>query len=356
MNFSNGEERLDDLIDFASRENQKRGFLFVSKVLGKHIPVAPAVMRAIYNELADLCYIDESTYVIGMAETATGLGAGVADSLSKKNPDCDVFYQHTTRHKLDHPVWFTLDEIHSHAVDHIMYQPNQDIYPRVMSATKLILVDDEVTTGRTLCLLASRVIDRIPSIKELVIVTLANWINKGHAGMFDDLGVSVKFVQLLKGEFTFTPNPDFNVRLPDNVDDDVCYVESRDDLGRTGLKMPYQTEYDKILPYGHSHEPTVVVGTGEHLYYPFLLAEHLAKEGDVVFQSTTRSPILKGDAIKRKICFDAGNAKVNFIYNLPPDRKIRIFCENENSHEMNGLLKGAIEEVENEHIKSFINC
>lgn len=33
--------RLDELIAFASRLNPRRGYLFVSRVLGKHIPVRP---------------------------------------------------------------------------------------------------------------------------------------------------------------------------------------------------------------------------------------------------------------------------------------------------------------------------
>lgn len=348
IDFSYGQERLDDLLEFASRENQKRGFLFVSKVLGKHIPVAPAVMRAVYDELAELCHVDCGTYVIGMAETATGLGAGFADSLARKNPHYNVFYQHTTRHKLDHPIWLTLDEIHSHAVDHILYRPCECLHQDVMSAEKLILVDDEVTTGRTLLLLASGVIAKIPSIKEVIVVTLASWLKKENISNFDGLDVPVSFVQLLRGEFTFTPNSDFKVRLPGNVDDGLCYDESRDDLGRTGLKMPYQLEDDQTFSDVNLNEPTVVVGTGEHLYYPFLLAERLSKKADTVFQSTTRSPIMKGDAIKRKVRFDPGNGKVNFIYNLPQDRKMLMLCESTNAIEVNGLLRGEQEEVADE--------
>ena len=71
-----GEKRLEELLDFASRENQKRGYLFVSKVLGKHIPVKPSVMRSLYQELSQQCGAGLSSYVVGMAETATGLGAG----------------------------------------------------------------------------------------------------------------------------------------------------------------------------------------------------------------------------------------------------------------------------------------
>lgn len=36
-----GEVSLDDLFDIAERRNPKRAFLFVSKVLGRHIPCHP---------------------------------------------------------------------------------------------------------------------------------------------------------------------------------------------------------------------------------------------------------------------------------------------------------------------------
>ena len=40
---------LTDLFDIAERRNPKRAFLFVSKVLGRHIPVSPLVMRNVYT-------------------------------------------------------------------------------------------------------------------------------------------------------------------------------------------------------------------------------------------------------------------------------------------------------------------
>ncbi|CAK9885520.1 MAG: hypothetical protein XXXJIFNMEKO3_01920 [Candidatus Erwinia impunctatus] len=42
----------ESLFDIAERRNPKRAFLFVSKVLGRHIPVKPAVMREVYQQLA----------------------------------------------------------------------------------------------------------------------------------------------------------------------------------------------------------------------------------------------------------------------------------------------------------------
>ena len=45
---------LRELIGFASRENNKRGFLFVSKVLGKHIACKPSSMENIHKSLAEM--------------------------------------------------------------------------------------------------------------------------------------------------------------------------------------------------------------------------------------------------------------------------------------------------------------
>ncbi len=41
-------QRLDSLVGYSSRINKKRGFFFVSKVLGKHTPCKPSLMRTTY--------------------------------------------------------------------------------------------------------------------------------------------------------------------------------------------------------------------------------------------------------------------------------------------------------------------
>src|SRR3546814_15177903 len=40
------------LFGFAERRNPKRAFLFVSKVLGRHVPVRPSIMNASFHSLA----------------------------------------------------------------------------------------------------------------------------------------------------------------------------------------------------------------------------------------------------------------------------------------------------------------
>ncbi|WP_052771921.1 phosphoribosyltransferase domain-containing protein [Vibrio mexicanus] len=176
---------LNELLDFASRENPKRGFLFVSKVLGKHIPVKPNMMRKTYDLLASDLFEDVSTFMVGMAETATGLGAGVADSLARKQKR-DVYYQHTTRHECNKPIWFTLDESHSHAVDHILYEPDSRLFGQILSCERLVLVDDEISTGRTLGLLGTKLLNRLPNVKEVVIVSLVNWLGEKDHSQYAD--------------------------------------------------------------------------------------------------------------------------------------------------------------------------
>ncbi len=343
LSLTQGSERLDELVDFASRENQKRGFLFVSKVLGKHIPVRPSLMRSIYDELADQCDISGNCYVFGLAETATGLGAGVADSLSLAHPETSVFFHHTTRHTLNHPLWFTISENHSHAVSHLVYRPQSQLLPAIEETQTLILVDDEITTGNTLRQLAKELIDKLPKLKKLIIVSLVSWLDASAKQSFANLPLSVEFVNLIEGQFAFDADMSFSSQLPADTDSSLCDIDSRDDIGRTAIQMPYRDNLPSITTVDDS---VVIVGTGEHLYLPFLTAERLEQLGkDVLFQSTTRSPILMGDGIGRKIKFDVSEQKVNYIYNLPKDKKPIVLCETQELADSNGFYQGHYQEV-----------
>lgn len=350
--FSNGENRLDELLGFASRANPKRGYLFVSNVLGKHVPVQPSVMRQTYSELATLCIdqgtvspeLSSSVYVVGMAETATGLGAGIADSYAKLLPNHRVIYQHTTRHIVDRPIWIQADESHSHAVDQLLYQPNIDVKTDIKQSSHLILVDDEVSTGRTLFKLAEKLLPELPHVKTIQIVTLVNWLKIEDRERFKHLPVPVQFIALIEGEFEFESAMDFQPSLPKDVDKGLKAGVCREDIGRCGVRLPWKDAEKTVqkslqLAQDSGDKPSVVVGTGEHLFEPFLIAEALEQHGgDVVFQSTTRSPILEGEAITCKVTFqDQGASVSHYIYNLPKYRQVYVICENAENAAANGL-------------------
>ncbi|MCI6189344.1 MAG: phosphoribosyltransferase domain-containing protein, partial [Clostridium sp.] len=70
---------IEDYLDLALRDNKKRRFLFISKNLGKHIPVNPEKVDNLGYLLAKAYkkkyenYKEERELVIGFAETATAL-------------------------------------------------------------------------------------------------------------------------------------------------------------------------------------------------------------------------------------------------------------------------------------------
>ena len=119
---------LDDLCGFAVRANPKRGFLFVSKVLGKHLSVPPSTMKKTHQELAEkiaALQLPEPVLFVAMAETATGLGQGVFEASLARGLK-DALFIHTTRAQLeDASVALSFSEPHSHATGHLIYQPKR---------------------------------------------------------------------------------------------------------------------------------------------------------------------------------------------------------------------------------------
>ena len=78
-----------------------------------------------------------------------------------------------------------------------------------------------------------------------------------------------------------------------------------------------------MIPTIKTDKPLAVIGTGEYAYKPFRTALALEEAGyDVLFQTTTRSPILMGDAIasQRQFMDNYGDDIPNYLYNLDADR------------------------------------
>src|SRR3546814_15957521 len=80
---------LDAFCDFAARANPKRGFLIVSKVLGRHLPASPTAMRKPMDQLGQPIPADLASPVsiLGLADTATAIEQGVFSDYRKANAD-----------------------------------------------------------------------------------------------------------------------------------------------------------------------------------------------------------------------------------------------------------------------------
>ncbi|MCZ8781118.1 phosphoribosyltransferase domain-containing protein [Escherichia albertii] len=324
---------LSDLFEIAERRNPKRAFLFVSKVLGRHIPVSPKVMRKIYQQLASQLSksLEKPAVFIGMAETAVGLGAGLFDELRQSHHDC--VYMTSTRHPVDGDLLCEFKEEHSHATDHLIYYPVSARMRQIIAeAQTLVLVDDEATTGKTfLNLLASlRASGALKRLKRVVTVTLTDW--SGDA-LLRQSPLPVHTVSLISGSWHWTPDPNapLPVMPPVNVTSKgEVPITGKQSWGRVGMQTPARDLglQVQVTP----EEKILVLGTGEFVWEPFLLAERLEAAGaEVLYSSTTRSPISIGYAIQSTIAFsdNYGLGIPNYVYNVAHQKfdRILICCE-----------------------------
>ncbi|MDG5496035.1 MULTISPECIES: phosphoribosyltransferase domain-containing protein [Azospirillaceae] len=316
---------LEALCGFAARLNPKRGFLFVSKVLGRHIPVRPSVMRRTYRDLSAMVADDLPGPVlfVGMAETAICMGTGVFDEWVRRTGRHDALFVHTTRYAFDAAPAFAFREEHSHATGHNVCVP---VDPRdadlMRSARTLVLVDDEASTGKTFGNFVRAAGSFCVDVERLVCVVLTDWSGgRAKTAAAVAAGVPADLVSLLEGEYRFERNPDApTVKMP-NLEGDGRSRSAvlRTNYGRFGIRKdpctPAEIADNLALRTG---ERALVLGTGEFVWAPFRLAELLEARGvDAWCQATTRSPIMVGHAIANALTFrdNYGDGIQNYLYN-----------------------------------------
>ena len=298
---------LDSLLGFASRENARRGFLLVSKVLGRHWPVRPQVLEGAASILAAGLEPDLPGPVlfVALAETATLLGALVYEAYRQGGRE-DLAFIQTSRYRIGE-IALTSHEPHSHAPAHYLHFPVDPAVRRVfLEARSLVLIDDELTTGTTLKNLSRAYRELNPHLSEERWVALTSFL----AG-------SESPVALLQGELEFAPDPNFvpvpAVALP-RQERVIKFV----DPGRLGYCQPSWPSLEAPPMVGR----TLILGTGEFTYLPFQIARKFeANGGQVYFQAITRSPIRIGGAIKAKATLSDpyGQGVPHFLYNVRPD-------------------------------------
>ena len=378
--------QLEDLLGFAQRINPKRAFLFVSKVLGRHIPVAPSTMRHAFTDLANLVPYDlpEPILVIGMAETAVGLSAGVHQALQTRYPQALLLNstrhaQHDGNHdKSSHSLLTTFSEDHSHASQHLIYQSADRVTQAQLLASKtLIMVDDEASTGNTCVNVVTALRNAgLDHLEQVHLTTLVDWsLNQerhqhqdtadSDDTVFDQIAKrlpNIKFQRhhLLSGAWTWTdaPNPE-PITMP-SVDTTEAGSHTLGDTGNWGrfptldstdgfdnYLLKFQTAFKVFNKQAQSEKEQsekeqfdkeqlpkriLVLGSNEFVWLPFLLAEWLetqTQNSTVNFSALTRSPIALGGAITTMLSFsdNYGLGMTNFAYNVEPnDWDLIVLC------------------------------
>lgn len=402
-----GEQELFELV---IRKNKKRSFLFASTVLGKYIAVHPyrsmlvnmilaevfkqqvekielevssklrmkdllKAFRTIpseetFRKLNNVHYeLNKKTLFIGFAETATALGHGV---FSQFKGNCT--YLHTTRMPIvsEMPTLF-FEEEHSHAVSHTCYAREIETLD---DFERIVLVDDEITTGKTALNLIRKLTHQTNS-KEFVVMSLLDWRSGEDHILYErleeELGIRIQCISLLKGMLTVEMLKDMEAIKLNNekiewleedmnleswedeihnsreqqtwdeifmpIDESITLeVKGQDQVlrkrvfmkkatGRFGLTAEENIIFEERafaignkLAKHRRYQSCLCLGTEEFIYLPCLIASKMGE--NVKFECSARSPIITIDemdyAIKNAICFEnpEDRALLSYIYNL----------------------------------------
>ena len=384
--------QLEDLLGFAQRINPKRAFLFVSKVLGRHIPVAPSTMRNAFTDLADLVPSDlaEPVLVIGMAETAVGLSAGVHQALQTRYPQALLL--NSTRHAQHDEssdangtdsLLTTFCEDHSHASQHLIYQSKDSVTQAQLLVSKtLIMVDDEASTGNTCVNVVTALRESgLNQLEQVHLTTLVDWSldqetpnpqsDAKPARMADRLaGIEFHRHHLLSGAWQWTDAPNPEPIIMPSVDTTAAGSQALDDTGNWG-RFPTLDSTEGFANYLSRFQATftcfndqenfdvaqlpkriLVLGSNEFVWLPFLLAEWLEVESKklsgntasmVNFSALTRSPIALGGAITTMLSFsdNYGLGMTNFAYNVEPsDWDLIVLCIETSADSVDAMWRG----------------
>lgn len=349
----NSHWKWQDLLGFAERINPKRAFLFVSKVLGRHIPVSPHIMRHAFTDLAKLVPGDlpEPVLVIGMAETAVGLGAGVHQVLQQCYPE--AIYVTTTRHPVHGaPLLARFLEEHSHAQDQLLYgSPDAELQQQILSSKSIVLVDDEASTGKTFVNLIHALQQAgLNQISHVVTATLADWSSGIHIA-----DLNCQSVALMTGKWQWR-DAEHPIQINMPKVDTVAFGAFATLAEPTWGRLPIQDSGAHIRLAVQPDERILVLGSGEYVWSSFLLAEYLQQQGaDVKFSAITRSPIAVGHAIQSALAFadNYGLGIQNFVYNINPQHYDRVLITVETA--THSVAKSLLEALPNAEVISAVD-
>ncbi|MGL4741052.1 MAG: phosphoribosyltransferase domain-containing protein [Sarcina sp.] len=330
---------LEDLITMGKRANNtKRNFLFISKLLGKHIAINPKICRIagtllaanfIGNQRFDIELLDilqgkkllgqdvtrytyesnEKVLVLGFAETATGLGMAVASSIKNS------IFMTTTRECIEdiNPV-LKFEEEHSHATTHKCFVEDKVFFENI---DRIVLVDDEITTGKSMLNIIKE-LKAILGIKKYSILSILDWRNDIYLENYDKFkieeGINLEVVSLMAGKIenssteVFKDTDGKEILEKAEITNLECFeMESHKangcntfyikDTGRFGTTYQKIKEIEKncecaalkINNYIKTTDKILVVGHGENIYIPSRVADYLGNNCE--FKTTTRSPI-----------------------------------------------------------------
>lgn len=359
---------VDNLVRLAKRDNNTiRPYLYVNPMQGKHIPTNPEEVLDMCFELAkkvNVTYPNDRLYVIGFAETATGIASAISHYLNNV-----VYYQNTTREYKDGEEYLYFTESHSHATDQMLRASN--LRRCLSSVDRVLFVDDEVTTGNTICKLINRIKEYciVPNLK-FSIVSVLNSVPKERLLQMEDDGIDCLFLSELP--FEYKKDSIINIEY-DECRDIIINTESTCEIDEIVFCNPINvrevtrfSEYDDAVncfsntieqAFANTHyKDILIIGTEEFMYPTFVVGQNLIKHNiadSVKVHSTTRSPIVASGhsgyplTARYQIRSFYDELRATYIYNLNKYDKVIILTDAINFDKGVSDLKYALELVGN---------
>lgn len=351
----------DMLVRIAKRENNtKRNYLVVDPLQGKHIPVVPSQALELFQTLAkrvECAYQGERLLLVGFAETATAIGAQAAISLGAE-------YMQTTRELIDGVDYLFFSEEHSHATEQKLVKDDMDLV--IGTIDRIIFVEDEVTTGKTILNIINVLKKVYPSAQvQYSVASLLNGMSKEHLDRYRDDNIDLLY--LVK-----TDHSRYSEIANQFQTDGLCYecdTNAAGDVKEIVIKgsmnarrLVNAEQYEKACFHLwenikaqieiSSHANILVVGTEEFMFPALYIGRQMEELGcSVKCHSTTRSPIAVSmnedyplhNRYELRSLYDSD--RVTFIYDIGTYDTVIVITDSQNIREagrnslMNALRK-----------------
>lgn len=341
-----------DILRLGKRHNnKKRTYLLVNPLQSKHIPASPSeslgMMKVLGEKVAEK--YPNAKLVIGFAETATAIGAAVASCLTD-----ECIYIHTTREEIEGVSdWVEFNEEHSHAVEQKLYAGDLGKY--VSNTSEIILVDDELSTGKTLINITHQLREKCSELKDkkIIAASIINRLTEANINRLLSEGIECEYlVKLPETDYTDAVK-NIEISSPtDFINKESNYININEITLSEGFLNPRLGL--SVNEYNHScksmaikifseigsklckSDNVLVLGTEEFMYPTIMTALEIESQSvvnSVRCHSTTRSPIGVNNSedypIKEgyKIPSFYDDIRETYIYNLDKYDKVIIITD-----------------------------
>lgn len=280
-------------------QNAKRSYLLVNPLQAKHLPVPPSaalgMMRALGRTVKES--FPAVDLVIGFAETATAIGLAAAHELGAP-------YLQTTREPLP-GEWVEFREEHSHAPEQLLY--GDFLKEHLPKARTVLLVDDELSTGKTVRNMVGRLRHLYGGQAQYVTASILYRLGEADEAAMKSMAMRSVYLARPRERDYEREASKWKTAAPKKAEECPAFSE---ETFLTGIPSPdprlgvHPLDYverwnayasraaDALAGNGASSRRFLLLGTEECMLPALLVGRELESRGHEVFcHATTRSPI-----------------------------------------------------------------